>query len=67
MWRGWQHSGNGPAKLAADSSAMDQLRRAVAEELGEDPETWPAHGNTAGEILGIVTSWRLQNPDRRRA
>lgn len=37
-----------------DNKAMDDLRRAVAETIGEDPETWPAHGNAALAIAAVV-------------
>lgn len=33
---------------------MDGLRRAVAELLDEDPDTWPAHGNAPLAIASAV-------------
>lgn len=38
--------------MSAD--AMDDLRRAVAELLGHDPETWPEHGNAPLAIAAAV-------------
>lgn len=46
----------GPYSTAAD--ALDGLRRAVAEEIGEDPETWPAHGNAPLAIAATVALLR---------
>jgi hypothetical protein len=33
---------------------LNALRRAVAETLGEDPETWPTHGNAPLAIASAV-------------
>lgn len=37
-----------------DADKMDELRRVVARILGEDPDTWPDHGNTPLAIASIV-------------
>jgi len=34
---------------------MDELRRACADVLKEDPETWPTHGNAALAIAAALT------------
>lgn len=36
------------------TNEMDALRRMVAEVMGEDPETWPEHGNAALAIASLV-------------
>lgn len=36
----------------------EELRRAVAEVLGQDPETWPSHGNTALAITASVALYK---------
>jgi hypothetical protein len=42
----------GPYKTAAE--ALDALRRAVAEVIGTDPETWPSHGNAPLAIAAAM-------------
>jgi hypothetical protein len=48
------------AALAAELSALkaqqelDELRRACAEILGQDPETWPSHGNAPLAIASAL-------------
>lgn len=41
-------------RLLAAPDAMDELRRACAETLGVDPETWPEHGNAPLAIAAAV-------------
>lgn len=45
----------GPCKDGAQ--ALDELRRACAEIIGADPETWPTHGNAP---LAIAAALGLQ-------
>ena len=33
---------------------MDELRRSVATIIGEDPETWPGHGNAPLAIASVI-------------
>ena len=33
---------------------LEELRRAVAEIIGQDPDTWPSHGNAALAIASAV-------------
>lgn len=42
---------------------MDELRRVIAEALGEDGETWPDHGNAS---LAIAAAFVLIQTDRDR-
>ena len=42
------------AKLAAAETSANELRRAVAELIGADPETWPNHGNAPLAIASCV-------------
>ena len=42
------------AKLAAAETSANELRRAVAELIGADPETWPNHGNAPLAIAACV-------------
>ena len=41
-------------KLAAAETSANELRRAVAEIIGADPETWPNHGNAPLAIAAYV-------------
>lgn len=41
-------------KLAAAETSANELRRAVAELIGADPETWPNHGNVPLAIAAYV-------------
>lgn len=43
-------------ELAAEPDHMDELRKACAELLGNDPETWPSHGNAP---LAIAASMAI--------
>lgn len=45
------------------NAEMDELRRAVAELIGEDPETWPDHGNGALAIAATVALLVKQTKD----
>lgn len=45
---------------------MDELRRACAELLGQDPETWPSHGNAPLAIAAAMAR-AVQNPWRMHA
>lgn len=36
------------------TNEMDALRRTVAGVMGENPETWPEHGNAALAIATLV-------------
>lgn len=42
--------------------ALDETRRAVAEAIGEDPETWPDHGNAPLAIAAAVALARRKPP-----
>ncbi|WP_312378885.1 hypothetical protein [Pseudomonas oryzihabitans] len=42
-----------PAAAHGDE-AMDELRRSVAEILGQDPDTWPSHGNAPLAIASAL-------------
>lgn len=42
---------------------MDELRRACAEVLGYDPETWPSHGNAS---LAIASALALRQRENER-
>lgn len=42
----------GPCKDGAQ--ALDELRRACAEIIGADPETWPSHGNAPLAIAAAL-------------
>jgi len=49
----------GQPAVAQGDEAMDELRRSVAELLGQDPDTWPSHGNAPLAIasaLALATS-----------
>lgn len=55
----------GPYKDAA--VALNELRQAAAEIIGEDPQTWPDHGNATLAIaaaLGLRTSALNRNAER---
>lgn len=41
-------------ELAAEPDHMDELRKACAELLGNDPATWPDHGNAPLAIAASV-------------
>lgn len=41
-------------KLAAAETSANELRRAVAEIIGADPETWPNHGIASLAIAACV-------------
>lgn len=45
------------------AGAMEELRRSVAEILGEYPETWPSHGNAALAIASTVALCVRAQPD----
>lgn len=44
---------------------LDSLRRAVAEVMGCDPETWPAHGNAPLAIASKVAADKIKNEHLR--
>lgn len=44
---------------AGAADQMDELRRACAEIIGADPETWPSHGNAP---LAIAAALALRQP-----
>ncbi|MFG1376109.1 hypothetical protein [Xanthobacter autotrophicus] len=50
----------GPYKSAAD--ALNDLRKSVAEIIGEDPNTWPAHGNAPLAIAATLALSRRATP-----
>ena len=52
-WAGDQ-TGRDPA------TELNELRRAVATTLGEDPETWPSHGNAPLAIAATVALQKLR-------
>lgn len=45
---------------------LEELRRAVAETIGADPETWPTHGNAPLAIAAVIASQGVRL-DRARA
>lgn len=47
-------------KLAAAETSANELRRAVAEVIGADPETWPKHGNAPLAIAACVASQKMK-------
>lgn len=50
----------GPYNNADD--ALNELRKSVAEIIGEDPETWPDHGNAPLAIAVTLALARRTNP-----
>lgn len=50
----------GPYNNADD--ALNELRKSVAEIIGEDPETWPDHGNAPLAIAATLALARRTNP-----
>lgn len=50
----------GPYKDAA--TALNELRKSVAEIIGADPETWPDHGNSPLAIAATLALARRTNP-----
>ena len=43
-----------PPAAAHGDEAMDELRRSVAEILGQDPDSWPSHGNAPLAIASAL-------------
>lgn len=50
----------GPYNNADD--ALNELRKSAAEIIGEDPETWPDHGNAPLAIAVTLALARRTNP-----
>ena len=46
---------------------LDSLRRAVAELLDTDQETWPAHGNAPLAIAAAITRFKVERDQLRAA
>lgn len=47
------------------ATELNELRRSVAQLLGEDEETWPQHGNAPLAIAASCALWKQRSEDAR--